>query len=86
MFPKWQYCKPTLRKEELRPLQRGSSPVFLCHVSCHIVTQQDNGHCDQVDAGTMFSNSLVLNIMKQLKLYSLETTQSIVLGKSIKIK
>lgn len=86
MFPKWQYCKPTLREEELRPLQRGSSPAFLCHASCHIATQQENGHCDQVNAGIMFSNSLVLNIMKQLKLYSLEITQSIVLGHSIKIR
>lgn len=84
MFPKWQYCKRTLREEE--SLQRGSNPIFLCHVSCYMVTQQENGHCYQVDAGTMFSNSLVLNIMKQLKLYSLEITQFIVLGHSIKIR
>lgn len=51
-----------------------------------MVTQQENGHCYQVDAGTMFSNSLVLNIMIQLKLYSLEITQFIVLGHSIKIR
>lgn len=48
------------------------------------MTQEENGHCDQVVAGTMLFKIPVLKIIKQLKLHSLKITQTIVLERDIK--
>lgn len=54
-----------------RGAQTSSENVLLCHAPCNIVTQQASGHCVQVDAGPLLFCFLVLQILEQLKLYSL---------------